>query len=256
MLSWEKQRDVKPSTIFFISPFTDMTFLKALEYDRFEKPISLPPPHTHTHSLDSIFCIFWLSPDSQPLQQPDSRKSKPNRSHLPKAATFTPTSPKKNPKSFINYTSQQIKIKVTTVYPKHLTGHCFTFVQTETKEMKKKESQLMLKHKQETSPKHWCYKELEKRMYRTLYSLTFWVNYHRCWLVLRECLYRHTKKSSPCFFFSLFSFNKSSYWTKTKQKTSATTSIANVSSVVWRPPRPPSPSPWCFLVQIQQQQVA
>lgn len=30
-------------------------------------------------------------------------------------------------------------------------------------------------------------------MYRTLYSLTFWVNDHRCWLVLRECLYRHRK---------------------------------------------------------------
>lgn len=75
----------------------------------------------------------------------------------------------------------------------------------------------MLKHKQETSPKHWCYKELEKHMYRTLYSLTFWVKYHRCWLVLRECLYRHTKVLlASCFFFFfllLFSFNKSSYWT-------------------------------------------
>lgn len=43
----KEQRDVKPSTIFFISDFS-----------RDRSP----------RSLDSIFCIFWSSPDSQPLQ--------------------------------------------------------------------------------------------------------------------------------------------------------------------------------------------
>lgn len=30
--------------------------------------------------------------------------------------------------------------------------------------------------------------------------MTFWVNYHKWWLVLRECLYRHTKVLLDSFF--------------------------------------------------------
>lgn len=125
---------MKPSTIFSISPPPSQK--------RLRNPSSL-----RTLWTPYVLHILVKSRFSTPpaASGAETRQSKPSRSHLPEGCGFNPNNahPFKNknshhppPKkqSFINYTSQRMKIKVTMVYPKHLTGHCFTFVQTERKE--------------------------------------------------------------------------------------------------------------------------